>query len=279
MGLFGWILYVFLGIIFYFIISFIDNKYNLSKIDKIVFSIILLIFVAGFFFNYLIKYTDNLFLVFVFMMITDIIFNTYIVGRDFFDENERNIIYYIVMILIGFFVNQNFINRVSFIFPSGDDLRLVIWLLIIIYLYNFIKNKKLFGNTVIKNNKYMSVRSVLNNYSRFKYMFYDDCEHQDNDFSNILYAIMIYEDNRRSKFLRDYDNFMYKINGGKSKLGIMQVESKKFISDSESISIVYKKIAKLYDKKKNNDINKIFDDYYGYDNQYVKYIYDIIKKF
>ena len=279
MGLFGWILYVFLGIIFYFIISFIDNKYNLSKIDKIVFSIILLIFVAGFFFNYLIKYTDNLFLVFVFMMITDIIFNTYIVGRDFFDENERNIIYYIVMILIGFFVNQKFINRVSFIFPSGDDLRLVIWLLIIIYLYNFIKNKKLFGNTVIKNNKYMSVRSVLNNYSRFKYMFYDDCEHQDNDFSNILYAIMIYEDNRRSKFLRDYDNFMYKINGGKSKLGIMQVESKKFISDSESISIVYKKIAKLYDKKKNNDINKIFDDYYGYDNQYVKYIYDIIKKF
>ena len=279
MGLFGWILYVFLGIIFYFIISFIDNKYNLSKIDKIVFSIILLILVAGFFFNYLIKYTDNLFLVFVFMMITDIIFNTYIVGRDFFDENERNIIYYIVMILIGFFVNQNFINRVSFIFPSGDDLRLVIWLLIIIYLYNFIKNKKPFGNTVIKNNKYMSVRSVLNNYSRFKYMFYDDCEHQDNDFSNILYAIMIYEDNRRSKFLRDYDNFMYKINGGKSKLGIMQVESKKFISDSESISIVYKKIAKLYDKKKNNDINKIFDDYYGYDNQYVKYIYDIIKKF
>lgn len=279
MGLFGWILYVFLGIIFYFIISFIDNKYNLSKIDKIVFSIILLIFVAGFFFNYLIKYTDNLFLVFVFMMITDIIFNTYIVGRDFFDENERNIIYYIVMILIGFFVNQKFINRVSFIFPSGDDLRLVIWLLIIIYLYNFIKNKKPFGNTVIKNNKYMSVRSVLNNYSRFKYMFYDDCEHQDNDFSNILYAIMIYEDNRRSKFLRDYDNFMYKINGGKSKLGIMQVESKKFISDSESISIVYKKIAKLYDKKKNNDINKIFDDYYGYDNQYVKYIYDIIKKF
>lgn len=279
MGLFGWILYVFLGIIFYFIISFIDNKYNLSKIDKIVFSIILLILVAGFFFNYLIKYTDNLFLVFVFMMITDIIFNTYIVGRDFFDENERNIIYYIVMILIGFFVNQKFINRVSFIFPSGDDLRLVIWLLIIIYLYNFIKNKKPFGNTVIKNNKYMSVRSVLNNYSRFKYMFYDDCEHQDNDFSNILYAIMIYEDNRRSKFLRDYDNFMYKINGGKSKLGIMQVESKKFISDSESISIVYKKIAKLYDKKKNNDINKIFDDYYGYDNQYVKYIYDIIKKF
>ena len=125
----------------------------------------------------------------------------------------------------------------------------------------------------------MSVNNVLNSYSRFKYYYYDECDYDNKEISNILYAIMIYEDSKRNKVLRYYDNLKYKINGKKNKFGIMQVESKKMISDGESIELVYKKIIKIYDGMKKKDINKLFDKYYGYDNESVKYIFEIIKKF
>ena len=216
MGLFGWILYIFCGVLFYFAIEFIGNKITLGKVDKIIFLNVFNIIVSGLLFRYSIRYTDNIFLVFVFVMLTDIIYNTYIVDRDFFDNDSGGIYYYIGLVITGFIINQEFINKVNNVFLSGNEFRLVLWLLIIVYFYNLFKNEKIFHRKDSNEKKVMSVNNILNNYAKFKYTYYDDCDHDNKVISNILYAIMIYEDNRRSKFLRDYDNFMYKINGGKS---------------------------------------------------------------
>ena len=278
MGLFGWILYVFCGIVFYFAIELIGKKINLSKVDKIIFLNVFNIIVSGLLFRYSIRYTDNIFLVFVFVMLTDIIYSTYIVDRDFFDSKSGGISYYIALVIIGFIINQEFINKVNNVFLSGNEFRLVLWLLIIIYFYNLFKNEKILQRKDSKEKKVMSVNNILNNYAKFKYTYYDDCDHDNKVISNILYAIMIYEDNNKNKVRRNIDNFMFKINGKKNKLGIMQVESKKFISDSESIDIAYKKVLKIYNSTKTKDINKLFDKYYGYNNEDVKYIYEIIKK-
>ncbi len=278
MGFFGWILYIFCGVLFYFAIEFINNKITLGKVDKIVFLNVFNIIVSGLLFRYSIRYTDNIFLVFVFVMLTDIIYNTYIVDRDFFDNDSGGIYYYIGLVITGFIINQEFINKVNNVFLSGNEFRLVLWLLIIIYFYNLFKNEKILQRKDSKEKKVMSVNNILNNYAKFKYTYYDDCDHDNKVISNILYAIMIYEDNNKNKVRRNIDNFMFKINGKKNKLGIMQVESKKFISDSESIDIAYKKVLKIYNSTKTKDINKLFDKYYGYNNEDVKYIYEIIKK-
>ena len=278
MGLFGWILYIFCGVLFYFAIEFIGNKITLGKVDKIIFLNVFNIIVSGLLFRYSIRYTDNIFLVFVFVMLTDIIYNTYIVDRDFFDNDSGGIYYYIGLVITGFIINQEFINKVNNVFLSGNEFRLVLWLLIIVYFYNLFKNEKIFYRKDSNEKKVMSVNNILNNYAKFKYTYYDDCDHDNKVISNILYAIMIYEDNNKNKVRRNIDNFMFKINGKKNKLGIMQVESKKFISDSESIDIAYKKVLKIYNSTKTKDINKLFDKYYGYNNEDVKYIYEIIKK-
>ena len=278
MGFFGWILYIFCGVLFYFAIEFIGNKITLGKVDKIIFLNVFNIIVSGLLFRYSIRYTDNIFLVFVFVMLTDIIYNTYIVDRDFFDNDSGGIYYYIGLVITGFIINQEFINKVNNVFLSGNEFRLVLWLLIIVYFYNLFKNEKIFHRKDSNEKKVMSVNNILNNYAKFKYTYYDDCDHDNKVISNILYAIMIYEDNNKNKVRRNIDNFMFKINGKKNKLGIMQVESKKFISDSESIDIAYKKVLKIYNSTKTKDINKLFDKYYGYNNEDVKYIYEIIKK-
>ena len=63
----------------------------------------------------------------------------------------------------------------------------------------------------------------------------------------------------------------------------MQIESNKFITDSESILITYKKLLKLYEKEKSsrkkNKEEEIIKNYCkGYSDDVI-YIFDIIKKF
>ena len=121
MGLMSWIFYLFLGFCFFIIITFVDFKYKLNKIQKIIFSVILLMITAGICFNYAIKYVDNIFLSYVFLMVFDMIYVSYFLEKDFFDKNDKNINYYIILVIIGFIVNQEFFNEVTTVFLTGND--------------------------------------------------------------------------------------------------------------------------------------------------------------
>ncbi len=282
MGLIGWLIYIILGIILFIIIKYIENKYKINRREWLIFSIIIMLLFAGILVRLGINYTSDIFLIFVFMMLTDIFYNSYILEQDFFSKEDKNIYYYILLIIIGFIINQEFINRVEEVFLTGEDLRLIIWFLAIIYLYKFSISKNILSNNK-ETTKFISKDSILISYVKLKEKYYDECNYDNKDISNIIYSIMIYENKKRSKLLRKIDNFNYKINGGSKKLGIMQVESKKFITDSESINITYKKITKLYDrynKKKDKNVSiKVLDDYLKEESNNVKYIYEVIKKF
>ncbi len=257
MGLIGWLIYIILGIILFIIIKHIENKYKINRREWLIFSIIIMLLFAGILVRLGINYTSDIFLIFVFMMLTDIFYNSYILEQDFFSKEDKNIYYYILLIIIGFIINQEFINRVEEVFLTGEDLRLIIWFLAIIYLYKFSISKNILSNNK-ETTKFISKDSILISYVKLKEKYYDECNYDNKDISNIIYSIMIYENKKRSKLLRKIDNFNYKINGGSKKLGIMQVESKKFITDSESINITYKKITKLYDrynKKKDKNVS------------------------
>lgn len=283
MGLIGWIIYIVLGIILFIIINYIDIKYKINRREWLILSIIFMLVFAGILVRLGINYTNDIFLIFVFMMLTDIFYNSYILEQDFFSKEDKNIYYYILLIIIGFIINQEFINKVEEVFLTGEDLRLIIWFLVIIYLYKFSISKNILSTNIKENTKFISKDSILISYVKLKEKYYEECNYDNKDISNIIYSIMIYENKKRSKLLRKIDNFNYKINGGIKKLGIMQVESKKFITDSESINITYKKITKLYDKynkKKDKNISfKVLDDYLKEESNNVKYIYEIIRKF
>lgn len=289
MGLLSWIFYFVVGFVLFLILGLLDNKYSLTKIQKLIISVILMMIVSGFCFRFALNCTDNIFLIFVFLMIIDIIYNTYFIERDFFDKNDKNILYYILLVIVGFTINQEFINNVSEVFLTGEDLRIVLWFLSFIFVYNFIKEKKILDSSSEIIDKYMSSQTVLINYAKLKHKFYDDCSYDNRELSNIVYAIMILKNSKRSKMLRNYDYFLFRLNGNKRKLGIMQVESKKFITDSESIELTFKALEKIINKSnktgaKNSKNTKFKADdliksYCGEEADYVKYIFDIIKKF
>ena len=286
MGLLGWIMYFVLGFIYFLIITFINSKYKISKVQKMIFSIVLLMISAGICYNYAIKYIDNIFLSFVFMMIFDIIYVSYFLERDFFDKEEKNMHYYIVLLLVGFFINQEFFNDVTSIFLTGSDLRLILWSFVIIFMYNFCKEKEIITNKSVDKEKTMSVDSILTNYAKLKYQYFDYCDMEDKMLSNVLYAIMIYRSSKRSKFLRNYDYFMFRLNGKTSKLSIMQVDINRYITDVEGINIVKEDINELViankltkgKTKKELDYLGIIDSYCKEEAMYIKNIFEIIKK-
>ena len=286
MGLMSWIFYLFLGFCYFLIITFIDSKFKLTKIQKIIFSVILLMISAGICFNYAIKYIDNIFLSFVFLMIFDMIYVSYFLEKEFFDKNENNINYYICLVLIGFIINQEFFNEVTSVFLTGSDLRLILWSFAIVFIYNFCKDKEIISKENKSSEKFMSVDLVLTNYARLKYKYYDYCDLEDKQLANVIYAIMIHRNNKRSKFLRNYDYFMFRLNGKSSTLSIMQVYTNKYITDIEGIKIVIEDINELLVKnnltksknKKNIDYLELIDSYCEEDSIYVKNIFEIIKK-
>jgi len=278
MGFIGWIFYIFLGLLYFFILNIIEKKYNITKIHKLVISLILMLIVSGFCFRLAIKYTSDIFLSFFFLLIVDIIYNSYFIERDFFDKNEKNITYYVILIFIAFIINQEFINKVNEVFLTGEDFRIILWFLSIIFIYNFVKEKNIVSNVTLNKDKYMSSNSIIVSYAKLKYKYSDICNYEKKDINNLMYTIMIFENSKRSRLLRSYDYFMFRINGNKRKLGIMQVESKKFISDSESIDIVHKKIEKIYNSKTKNKCDEVLKNYSKKDYDYLKYIFDIIRK-
>ena len=283
MGLLGWIFYILMGLGLFGVISFFKNKFNITKLEGLVISLVYMMIISGICFEWGIKYTENIFLIFVFLLVIDIIYNSYFIEKDFFDKNDNNVIYYVVLIVLGFFINQEFINEVNQVFLTGNDLRLLLWFLAIIFIYKMCKDREVFSNISNHDMKEIGRNTVLVNYAKFKDKYFDECNYSNKDISNIIYAIMIYENHNRGKVLRNYDYFMFKVNGKKNKLGIMQVESNKFISDSESIDIVHKKIEKIYDKhkkgKKKVDIKNIIKEYDKENYEIIMYIFDIIKKF
>lgn len=283
MGLFGWIFYVIGGILLFFILHFLDNQYSLSKIDRIVFSIIIWLFLCEFCFSFAIPYTSDIFLMFVFLMIIDIFYDSYFLNQDFFNPQEKNILYYIVLILIGFFLNQEFINQVQKVLLTGEELRVVLWLLFIIFLYQFGKNNDIFHSfRDSKSSDTISPENILVQYTKFRYQYGQQLKMKNNDIACLTYALMIQRNQERTKFYRMYDYLLFRITGHSRKLGIMQVETNHFITDIESIQIVYDELEKLYEKNTSRGkkkINQVIEEYCKKDASRIQSLFDIIQKF
>ena len=282
MGLFGWMFYILMGIVLFFLLMFLERRFKFSKRNKLLFSILFLMIVSGFCYRYAISFTSDIFLIFVFTFITDVIFTSYFLDNNFFDRNDNKIIYYFELILIGFILNQEFINRVNQVFLTGAELRLLLWAFMFVFLYHFLDDNKVISKNE-DSKKYMSVDSVLGQYAKLKYQYFDECDCKDKDFSNLLYSIMIFQNHHRNKTLRKIDYFLFRFNGNKRPLGIMQVESKKYITDIESIELTKKTLEKICYKgsKKSisNDISTIIQKYSEENAEEIQYIFDIIKKF
>ena len=272
--------YLIFGLILFFIINYIKMKDKSIK-NFLPIILIYIIIISGIIANKDIN--TNIFLVVVVEFFIRLISN--LLSNDN-DDNLRFIYEYVLYIVMSLIINNVFINKVDNIFLGGEYLKIVVWILIILYLYQNIKiidNPVIIEEKPIDNSKYREY--IVTNYAKFKNLYNNEIDTDNSLLKNLLYAIMIYEDKKRNKYLRAIDNlFIGKINK-LYKVGIMQVPSKIYLTDVESIKIVENKLIKIYNKYLIADeltmVNKILKDYYKDDLivNNVTYIYNVINNF
>ena len=272
--------YLIFGLILFFIINYIKMKDKSIK-NFLPIILIYIIIISGIIANKDIN--TNIFLVVVVEFFIRLISN--LLSNDN-DDNLRFIYEYVLYIVMSLIINNVFINKVDNIFLGGESLKIVVWILIILHLYQNIKiidNPVIIEEKPIDNSKYREY--IVTNYAKFKNLYNNEIDTDNSLLKNLLYAIMIYEDKKRNKYLRAIDNlFIGKINK-LYKVGIMQVPSKIYLTDVESIKIVENKLIKIYNKYLIADeltmVNKILKDYYKDDLivNNVTYIYNVINNF
>lgn len=271
-----WIGYIIFGILLFVFMIYAEDKYNLTKGQNIIFSIIYMLIVAGFFLRLgIYSFNENIFMIMVVELFCQLVYINYFLDKDFFNKEDRYVLFYMLKIILAFFINQELINKVSDVFLAGDSLKVVVWFFIFLYLYEFFKKRD--NSSVSKKEIAISKESIVLSFTKLKLAYGEDIPITLEDGRLVFYAIMIFNNYKRPKFFRKWDNILFKFNNKPRKLGIMQIMSKKYINDYESIISASKKIEKLFDKGKNSlEVINLYDKDNAGD---IYYIYLELQKF
>lgn len=255
--------YIFFAFLLFLFLNFMVEKFSLTKIQYVLFTNIFLVFLASFAsYFHLNVFCDNIFIIVVFEFLIRMIYTTYLLEKDFFSKEEGNLVLYLSNLIVAYLLNQFIIRQVDMVFLNPEQLKFLLWVFIILFIYQFFykKDATTFRE---KSSKKISIADrgqyIVLQYAKMKQKFGKEIRVQ-GDIRLLVYAIMIFENYRRPSFFRQLDYFRYQFDHVPRKQGIMQIDSKKIINDLESIEIIEKKFEKLQEKKKTkkNDIDVSF---------------------
>lgn len=158
----------------------------------------------------------------------------------------RQIITDIAIILLSYLsYNSIIINRENLI-PDFSTFSEELWIIIAIFIYQVFNKVNLSSNSTIKRkNKYIKNRIL-----KFKKEYDTIIREKVNNerIIALIYSIIIYEDFNRPKVIRLLENIVHKITNKPHTLGVMQVYSKKIVSDIESVKLGTDKIINCYNR-------------------------------
>ena len=284
------LLYCCFAFILFFIFNLLYKEDSNYFIFKILFPIIYIVVLAAIFTDIGFKqFNDYIFLIPVFEFIIRIYYMNYILKQDIFLDNKNNFKIYFISIFVSYLINIYFINKVDSVFLTPSEFRIVLWLFIFYFSYKYLKQS--FSNTLLKPSNDKSNQKneyLIISYAKLKTKYRNVVSNKDRKVVDIVYAIMVYENFKRPSFLRKFDLFKSRFTNEIPKQGIMQVDSKKYLTDIDSILVVMKTIEKLISKinsnsktNKSNLVPDVLATYYKKDSCYmdVFFIYNSIVEF
>ena len=251
--------YVFFAFLLFMFLNFIVKRISLTKIQYVLFTNIFLVFlasVASYF--HLNAFCDDIFIIVIFEFLIRMLYTTYLLEKDFFSKEEGILPLYLGNVMAAYLLNEFIIRQVDIVFLNPEQLKFLLWIFIILFIYHFFHRQDMVS--IQNSTKKFSIAErgqyIILQYAKMKQKYGKDISVQ-GDMRFLIYAIMIFENYKRPSFFRQLDYFRYQFDHVPKKQGIMQVDSKKILSDIESIEFVEKKLEKLQEKKKSkkNDID------------------------
>ena len=272
--------YLILSLILFFLLNYIEENNNENSINRIIISLIYMIISSG-----IIKNSQFIFIILIFEFLIRLFYTNYVLEKDFFKEKSSYLKEYIISITLGYLLNAYFIDKVDSVFLTASEFRIILWIFIIIFTYTFVKDNLNinFKKNVKKYEQQYKEYDIIN-YAKLKNLYSDKIKIKNQELIPVIYSIMIYNNYQRPKILRKLDNIKYRIDNEPRKLGIMQINSKKNITDEESIELGIKKIERIYlkfnkeKKLKLEDIVIIILNNYYEDKEISKEVLKIYKR-
>lgn len=263
-------IYLIYSLILFLIIEYLNSKNKTNSINNIVVSLIYLIIISGI----TPTRTYSIFLVIILELLVRIFYTNYILEKNFLKQNRNSLKTYLITIVLSYILNITFINRVDSVFPTPEQLRIIIWLAIIIFVYMILKDNITINNIVEKEKTFNDKEEyIITEYAKLKNKYSEYIITKYQELIPIIYSIMVYENYYKPSIARKLDIIKCRIDNEERKLGIMQIKTKKIITDEESIELAIKKLEKIYDKisnnkkiKKDNDFISIIKEYTKEDN-------------
>lgn len=243
-------LYFVAATILFFILNYIDKKENKNYVNHILVTLIYLILLAGFFtWGDIVKNNTFIFLIGIFEFLIRIFYVNYIEEKSFIRNYQYLLKVYIISLSSCYLVNMIFINQVSSVLPSSSDMKIIVWILILIYIYFLMKDYIL----IVRDKKEIisficDKEYIVMSYAKLKMRFRELVQSKYLELNLTTYAVMIYHNYYKSDKMRKFDRLKYRLDLESRKLGIMQIMSNEAISDEESIRIFMKKLEKNYEK-------------------------------
>lgn len=283
MNLLQIILYLGFAIILFYVLNYFQKFQEKTPSIMIIIPVIYIILISGLSF----VDTSCIYLVILMEMFIRIYYTKIILNQEELINANYYIQNYGLAIIIAFIVTRCFIVKVDNIFPTASEWRMGIWFLIILFFY-----KTLNGVVTFKLEKQeqinfkMKEEMIIVRYAKLKNNYSHLIKSKNKDFNSLIYSIMIFKDYHRSSFLRSIDKIRFRFTGKNMKLGIMQVETSREITDEESIKLSIKELAKIEKDlssskkiKKQDLYQEILNQYDPNNSSNIMTIYKTIKDF
>jgi hypothetical protein len=249
-----------LGVILFFLINWIGkHSYSIGYMEISIFvkaeeapalnflirvftPIVYLIIISSslYYFN-LDKYVNNIYLVNIYYIFFRLFFNL-ITSRGKLLDWYRQVLYWSTIIIISYLFYDKIIRIKANILPDFTTIANELWIIILVFVFQITNNIQFSQNgTVKRKEKYLKSRY------RYFYKLYGQIIKdltKNEALESVVYAILIYEDFNRPKVIRIIENIKHRFSKKNHTLGVMQVSSKKLISDKESVILGTTKIVK-----------------------------------
>lgn len=272
-----------LAVPLFFLLNWFEQKKNGTSFEinlaHIGCSLIYLVLVTGMLELLGLSYfTQNIFLVVFFEAIYRFIYLHYVWERESFVNRKAYLMIFAITILLTYLLDVSFLSKVDTVFPDITEMKTVIWLLIILFLYisfkddirlDFMKESTI---TFSKKDEY-----IVTSYAKLKLKYHKEItKFKNKQLIPIFYAMMVYANYQQPPLIRYMKERFFP--GKQIVYGIMQIESSIPLTDLQSITKameVVEQIVKHAKMKKNNfDVCTILKEYYQND-EIVSYVYAI----
>ena len=260
------------------LLNYFNNKEN-RRLNQILIPSIYIILISAL----LPSIKENIFLIVIFEIFIRNFYVTNITNRQVETSVLTFIIESILSIALSLFTYNYFINQVATVIPNPEEIKGFIWFLIILYIANLYKVNS--QNKVVKektqNIKRKKEKTIMQ-YAKFKNMYSQIVNSNEDMINNLTYATMIYEDYKTPKFYRNINSYIGAVTKKETKYGIMQNPSYNRLSDEDSIKLVIEKFENTIKENKiskDNQLNELINNYKPEEQQEIISIYNEIVEF